>query len=450
MIAQPVYLTHHLKPIGGRIKLRPEDFLVEEQPLYQPSGHGEHIYLFVQKRDLSTLHAARILARHFGVHLSAVGYAGLKDKRAITTQTFSIHTPGKTPEDFPMLTHDRLQILWADLHTNKLRRGHLAGNRFSIRIRGVDMSAPLVAHKALRELERVGVPNRIGEQRFGYMRRNHLVGLAIVKADAQAAIDALLAPRGPHENFPDFQHEGRELYRAGRYADAIAAFSPKSRTERRVLAALARGQGAARALAAIDRPELEFFLTAMQSAVFNAILDQRLREGTLGRLAPGDVACKLDNRAMFAVTDADLVGPDLQSRLDRLEISPTGPMWGPKMMRAAGNTDARELEALAALGLTPAALDAFDARRPNRLIGDRRPLRVPLTYPDVEGGIDEHGPYVRVAFDLPRGSFATEVLREIMKPELAGTPIEEESPDDEDEAENPADPALHQHDTKQQ
>jgi tRNA pseudouridine13 synthase len=411
------YLTASVPGLGGRLRQRPEDFLVEEQPLYQPGGEGEHIYVLVEKRNLSTLMAARVLARHFGVHPSAVGHAGLKDKVAITRQVFSIHTPGKRPEDFPMLTHERMGILWTDLHSNKLRTGHLAGNRFSIRIRGVEMTRALQAGAALRILEREGVPNRIGEQRFGYTLRNHLVGRALILGDHAGVLAALL---GPAEGMPDGQIEARRLYAAGRYEEALHAFLPQSRTERRVLGVLMRGGSAAKAIHAIERTEEEFFLAAFQSAVFNAVLDRRLVEGTLGTLVEGDLAFKHDNRAVFAVETATL-GDELTGRLSRFEISPSGPMWGPGMMRASGAVDQAEVAALTALGVTVEDLDRFGERRSKRLVGTRRPLRVRLTDPDVEGGVDEHGSYVRVAFDLPRGAFATTVLREIMKPELAGS-----------------------------
>src|SRR5689334_18599213 len=102
------YLTAGVPGIGGRIRERPEDFLVDEQPLYQPSGEGEHVYLLVEKRNMSTMHAARVLAAHFKVDQSAVGHAGLKDRVAVTRQVFSVHVPGKKPEDFPMLVHEKM------------------------------------------------------------------------------------------------------------------------------------------------------------------------------------------------------------------------------------------------------------------------------------------------------------------------------------------------------
>jgi tRNA pseudouridine13 synthase len=412
-----MYVTGDLPPLGGWIKERPEDFLVDEQPAYQPSGEGEHLYMFIEKRGLSTLRAARILAQHFGVHERAVGYAGLKDKQAITRQVFSVHIPGKKLEQFPSLQHERMGVLWADYHANKLRPGHLAGNRFSIRVRGVSIRDVIVAQKGLMRLEKTGVPNRFGEQRFGYRLRNHLVGRALLLGDAVAALDALLAPI---EGMADQQQDGRELYVRGEYGAALHAFFKESRTERRVLGELSRGASAGKAVRAIDRSERDFFLTAFQSAVFNAVLDERLRAGTLGTLQQGDLAFKHDSGAVFAV-GSDQVGPELNTRAAAFEVSPSGPLWGAQMMRAGGATGAAELAALEASGVTLDQLGRFAEGHAGRPSGARRPLRIRLTDPEVEAGADEHGPFIRVAFDLPRGGFATTVLRELIKPPAGGS-----------------------------
>lgn len=410
------FATADLPGIGGRIKERPEDFFVDEQPLYQPAGEGEHVYLFIEKRGLSTLRAARIVARHFGVHVSAVGFAGLKDKRAVTRQVFSVHVPGKKPEDFPMLQHEHMGVLWVDLHHNKLRRGHLLGNRFSIKIRGVDMSKAPAALRVLSRLERSGVPNVIGEQRFGYLRRNHLVGRGLILGDHGAVVRAVL---DPDESAADTQAPARRAAAAGEYAEAMELFGKEMRTERRVVGELMRGASPSRAVHAIERSEAEFFLTAFQSAVFNRVLAERMAAGPIGKLMEGDVAFKHDNRACFDVRAEDL-GPELTARLDRIEVSPSGPMWGADMKRAAAGVGVTEEAALAESGVGVEALRAFEVRRRGRLTGERKPLRVPVMDAMVEGGVDEHGHYVRVAFDLPRGAFATSVIREITKVEGRG------------------------------
>jgi tRNA pseudouridine13 synthase len=315
-----------------------------------------------------------------------------------------------------MLQHEHMGVLWVDLHHNKLRRGHLLGNRFSIKIRGVDMSKAPAALRVLSRLERSGVPNVIGEQRFGYLRRNHLVGRGLILGDHGAVLRALL---DPDESAADTQAPARRAAAAGEYAAAMELFGKEMRTERRVVGELMRGASPSRAVHAIERSEAEFFLTAFQSAVFNRVLAGRMASGTMGELMEGDVAFKHDNRACFDVRAEDL-GPELRARLERIEVSPSGPMWGAGMKRAGAGVGAAEEAALAESGVGVEALRAFEERRRGRLTGERKPLRVPVMDAIVEGGVDEHGHYVRVAFDLPRGAFATSVIREITKVEGRG------------------------------
>lgn len=412
------YLTADIPAVGGALKERPEDFLVEEIPAYEPSGSGEHLYLFIQKINMSTMHVVRILADHFQVRRDAVGFAGLKDRMAVTTQLFSIHLPGKSENDFGLFNHPGITILWMDRHANKLRRGHLKGNRFVIRIRKTSASRVVHAHKAIALLARQGVPNRIGVQRFGMTRRNHIVGRALLLRDDQGVLDAML---GPCPEFPSMQPEARALYAEGKYQDAIAALPGAAHTEKRVLAALARGASISKAVHMIEDSDAGFFLTAMQSAIFNTVLDARIASGLHDQLLPGDLAFKHDNGAVFAIHDTMPAEAHaaLAERLARLEISPSGPMWGLEMTRPVGRPLEIELEALAAAGLSEQALLDGPRRARDALSGKRRPLRVPLTMPDVEAGVDEHGDYIKCVFELPRGSFATSALQEIMKTDMA-------------------------------
>jgi len=418
-----VYLTHDIPGVGGVIKQRPEDFFVEELPAYEPCGQGEHIYLFTEKRNLSTMHAVQAVARHFGVRVGDVGFAGLKDKVAVTRQLLSVHTPGRKPADFPAFQHNRIGILWTDLHTNKLRQGHLAGNRFVIRIRNTNVGNVLHAHRALRKLEKLGVPNRIGEQRFGNLMNNHIIGRSLLLRDHQAVADEML---GPNKRYPEIQTEARALYAAGKFEEAWVEFTRNSDTERRVLYALGKGKKVHHAVWAMCAMPMRFYITAFQSAVFNAVLDERLRDEAaggagIGALREGDLAWKHDNGAVFAVDAPTLADPTTTERLDRVEISPSGPMWGDEMMRPAGKTLEAEQGALDATGVSVDALIEFGRKLRDPVPGKRRPLRIPLSMPDVEAGTDEHGHYIKVAFELPAGSFATVVLRELMKPDRVGT-----------------------------
>lgn len=420
------YVTQDIPGIGGRLKERPEDFLVDEIPLYTPCGEGEHIYLTLQKRLLSTYEMVAVVASHFGVRRKDVGYAGLKDKHAVTRQTVSIYAPGKRAEHFPELRHDGLQMLGVAYHANKLRPGHLRGNRFSIRIRGVRPTDAVTAKAVLERLRETGVPNRVGEQRFGLIENNHLVGAAIVRGDWEGAVRELL---GPSERFPQVNAEARRLFAAGKLQEALRAFPYQARVELIVLNALSQGASPARAMNALDDTFIGYYLSAFQSAVFNAVLDERVEAGALGVLEAGDVAMKHVNQAVFSVTPSVLEEPATRERLKSFEISPSGPMWGGGMKRATGATDAREVRALSAAGVTPEMMEPTKSRASSLVDGKRRPLRVPLVDPEVEGGVDEHGAYVRIAFELPRGSFATVVAREIMKPlnpKIAGPPDEPE------------------------
>lgn len=143
------------------VKTAAEDFQVVELPAVVPSGSGEHLWLNVRKRGLSTAAVADWLAAAFAVPETAVGYAGMKDKHAVTEQWFSVHTP-RDADALP--AHPAIEVAAAARHSRKLRRGELAGNRFHIRLRAVAGETWPVALAAARD---GGVPNYFGAQRFG-------------------------------------------------------------------------------------------------------------------------------------------------------------------------------------------------------------------------------------------------------------------------------------------
>jgi len=409
-----VYLTSDIPPLGGTIRQRPEDFIVEEVPLYQPAGEGEHVYLFVQKVNLTTDQLVRIIARHFRVSTRSIGFAGHKDRLAVTRQLISVHLPGRSIDEFGMIDHPRIDVLWADRHTNKLRKGHLRANRFSIRIRDVQATDAPRAARCLKVLESRGVPNRIGIQRFGSRHNNHLVGRELARARPDAAVKALLAPGADD----DPHAEAWNLAAAGAFRQAAEKLPNSFRVERRVLEALGAGDSPAQAWERIAPSDRGFYLSAFQSAVFNLVLERRLADGTFDAALPGDLLCREDGRGLVSVDPDRPVDEQTASQVASFALTPSGPMWGGNMRRASGRVDQLETEALSAFGLVPT--DLIDDARQEMSGGTRRPLRIGLGSPDVEGGIDEHGMYIRCAFDLPRGGFATEVLREIMKRPVDG------------------------------
>ncbi len=154
-------------PAGsGSLRLTPEDFQVVEDLGLEPSGSGEHVLLKIRKRNLNTVEVAGHVARLAGVRRRDVGYAGLKDRVAVTTQTFSVHLPGKTDPDWTALEGDNLKVIDAVRHHRKLRRGTLLGNRFRLRIPDFRGDAGLLAER-LEQLAAGGAPNYFGSQRFG-------------------------------------------------------------------------------------------------------------------------------------------------------------------------------------------------------------------------------------------------------------------------------------------
>ncbi|MFM9957871.1 MAG: tRNA pseudouridine(13) synthase TruD [Phycisphaerales bacterium] len=410
-LAHVPFITAEVPAIGGRIKERPEDFLVEELPLYDPSGQGEHIYLLIEKKDLSTTQALQLIADHFAVDDRAIGYAGLKDRRAVTRQVVSIHVPGKKPEDFPSLRHEKLQVLWADLHTNKLRTGHLKGNRFSIKVRGVRATDALHADKALRILEKQGVPNFFGEQRFGNRLHNHRMGRELLLGNEQGVLDTLL---GPDPAYPEFNQQARACYKKGQFDQAIQHFTREQHTERQACKALRKGLSPRKAVELIHFRQRQFWVNAFQSHLFNQVLAWRIENNLLHTLIEGDLAFRHIGGAVFRIDAEELKKDELPGRLTSLEISPSGPIWGHRMTEAAGQQGEVERRVLESSGVGIPNIEKFH-RRYGFASGGRRPLRVPLRDPLVEGGSDEHGEYVRCAFDLPSGAYATLVMREVMK-----------------------------------
>ncbi|QDU70248.1 tRNA pseudouridine(13) synthase TruD [Mucisphaera calidilacus] len=423
-------LTDDHPGIGGVIKERPEDFIVEEQPLYEPAGEGEHLYLYIEKRKLTTADAVRRIAKAFRVGRRDVGYAGLKDKHALTRQLVSVYLPGRTAEqeneylervDMP----PRLRVVWHDRHANKLRRGHHAGNRFIIRVRRVKPTDVIHANAILQQLEQRGAPNYLGQQRFGYRDNAHLIGAALLQQRYQDLLDTLLGKPLPIEN--ENLQAARRAYDQGDYDTALEHCPRSLRHDRQALEALRQGKTAEQTVQTIDMTQRQLYISALQGAAFNAVLDSRIRENRFDRLVPGDLAWKHDNGSVFAV---DKQTADTENapggRIHSHLVSPSGPMWGPRMIKPEGDILNRELLALEQLGVGERDLEAAGK---HDVGGGRRALRVFAQELQIESGADEHGPYIETSFTLPRGAFATMILREVMKNDVPDASLERLRPD---------------------
>jgi tRNA pseudouridine13 synthase len=331
------------------IKQRPEDFVVEEVPLYPPSGTGEHVFVTFEKRGQNTLDAVRTIAQALGANPRDAGVAGMKDRHAVTTQTISLLTPrGKKSDELAAaaraLSLEGIRVLDATPHGNKLKTGHLAGNRFTIVVRGVPREALTDAMERLRRVGDTGVPNAFGEQRFGR------------------------------------DHDNAERAKAWLRGDAMPPRDPKKK---------------------------RLLFSALQSSVFNAVLDRRVSEGTWTTPLLGDVLKKTDSGGLFLCEDATVDG----ERALRGEVVPTGPIFGPKMVRAQGGVGELELEVMEPM-LTGLALQQATGLGE----GTRRPLVLNVQELEVEEILPNNGEEAgscRVYFVIPKGAYATIVLRQV-------------------------------------
>ena len=399
---QVPWLTHALPGIGGVLKSVPEDFEVIEIPLYEPCGTGSHTYIRFRKRGIPTPVAVNRLAKGLGVHPKEVGVAGLKDAQAVTEQTVSIEH--LDPRRVELFRDSAIEILQVSKHGNKLKTGHLKGNRFRIKVRQVHADALPRARAICEILLQRGVPNFFGEQRFGARGDSGRLGAALLAGDPKQFLDLYLG--GPIATDPPECLRARQAYDSGNLEEALSLWPRHMRDPRVALSTLLK-RPAAKAVDAVDKRMRRLFVSAFQSELFNAILARRIQE--IDRVQVGDLAQKTDTGGVFLVEDEAAEQP----RAAAFAISPTGPIVGERCRMAAGVPGAIETEVLASYGIQdPTALKRAGSVD---LPGGRRALRYPAAELSVDSGSDEQGPYIEVSFIAPSGCYATVLLGEIMK-----------------------------------
>lgn len=412
------FLTADLPGVGGVIKARPEDFFVEELPAYEAGGSGTHTYALIEKKGLGTREALDRLARALNIARRDIGVAGLKDAHAVARQWISIeHVP---PPRLEQLSVPGVRIVRTSRHTNKLKPGHLRGNRFVIRLRRLALpldEATRTAGAVLAVLSRRGVPNYFGPQRFGSHQDNHLLGRAIAHNDAEGFVDSLLGRPQESMDSPAVL-EARSLYEQGRYEEAFKAWPGPFTEQRRALRAIITGKGKKkRAFFTVDKHLKGLFISAYQSDVFNRVLAARMPD--IDKLLLGDMAYKHANGACFRVEQPEAEQP----RCDSFEISPTGPLLGQRTTRLTGPAGEIENPILAAENLGDSE---FGQMKRLGARGGRRPLRFQPRDASLTSGQDDLGPYLELRFELEAGCYATTLIAEITKDRTAQAPELEE------------------------
>ncbi len=280
-------LTSDLPGISGRIKTSPTSFEVEEIAAYEPSGEGDHVFLWIEKVGLSAEQLLQHLSRTLDVAQRDIGMAGLKDRNAITRQWVSV--PKGCESKLKQVNGERVKVLKTSRHGNKLRTGHLRGNRFRITVEGTNTDDLIRAEQIRDRLRSLGVPNYYGEQRFGHDDETLRLGLALLKGESSE----------------------RDI--------------PIKR--RRFLTRLA--------------------ISAAQSSLFNQVLAERLNDGLLPTVLAGDVLQVCASGGVFVCEDPVVD----QARFDQREVVTTGPMFGAKMKAPMHVALAREQRVLEGSGI---------------------------------------------------------------------------------------------------
>jgi tRNA pseudouridine13 synthase len=259
----------------------------------------------------------------------------------------------------------------------------------------------------LDELQRRGMPNYFGEQRFGRRGDNHKLGGALIRGRPEELLALLLGSPDPSiDDAPMLK--ARRSFSEGRFEDAMRQWPRHGGMERRVLARLIKTGKPGAAVKAIDQRLRRLWVSALQSEIFNDVLARRITGDAIDRVQVGDLAMKHENGAVFRIEDPAIEQP----RCDAFEISPTGPIVGHRMTLPEGEELKLEESALKSHGLT---LGHFRQEGRNQSPGARRSFRVQPKDVNLAAGVDEHGAHITVAFSLPAGSYATVLLRELMK-----------------------------------
>ena len=323
------------------IRTSNEDFLVTEIPAFEPDGEGEHWYIKIRKNGENSDWVAKQLAQFFKVTSKEIGYAGKKDRHAITEQWFSVCLPGVKTISMQAFNSASIEVLEVQKHSRKLRTGALKGNKFSLHLR--DVSDDIEFARRLAMIEK-GVPNYFGEQRFGIAGGNLSRGISLLK-----------------EEFKERNRNKKGLY-----------------------------------------------ISAVRSWFFNHLLSARIQEQLWSKIMTGDVLMLNGTKSHFVADDIEA----LTLRMDDLDLHLTGPLCG--RGRPLVTETAQQWEN----ALLAPHSEIIERLEYTGLSQDRRSIR--LLAGNLQSVCIQPGVW-QVSFELPPGSFATSVLRELCDYRDAGS-----------------------------
>jgi tRNA pseudouridine13 synthase len=362
-----------------------EHFIVTEEAAYLPVGTGEHLYVDIEKENLTTDMLAEALAKCCGKSPRDVGYAGRKDRHAITHQWFSIHF-GKEEALSGLTAHlpasSRVKIHAVSRHSNKIRLGHLAGNHFSLGI----AHAPSDLAERLAHIGTHGIENYYGPQRFGIAGASLIIAQAWGSGQYEKAVERMVDPHGSWA----WGQPVPEGFRHG--------------PEGRVVGALRHGASAEKALRSAGDVLTKLIASTAQSAIFNAIVTARKNNGVLHTLRVGDIGCTSFG-APFLLKAEELA--ETNARVKLLQAFTTAPMPGQQRLVPAPEIEAEERAWSAD---THMDWSWFNKDGVFASPGERRPCLIAFrTLPTMVQESDR----TVLSFALPAGAYATTVLEQL-------------------------------------
>lgn len=351
------YLSH--SPIDFYFRQSPRDFVVDEIPLYPFSGEGEHLVLHVRKKNLSTWQMIDIFSNHLGIKGRDIGYAGLKDKNAQTKQYISL--PRKFESVLENFEHEGIKILDKTYHNNKIRVGHLKGNRFFIRLKKVNPTAAVKIQEALKMIKQYGMPNYFGFQRFGLDGENYKKGEAILAGS--------------------LKERNKKL--AQFYVNAYQSYLFNGWLARRIqISKLVESFDTEQLSGHINLPLEELKIMKAQKHPF--------------KLIHGDVMMHYPYGKIFHYESDEEV-----ERFNKRDISFTGLLSGKRATRSVGLAETIERD-------YDAITSGIDGAR-----------RYGWIFPEeIEGEYKENDAWFELHFTLPKGCYATVLIEEIAKREI--------------------------------
>lgn len=407
--------------VGGTLKSAPEDFVVEEVSSdLVPAPDGRFTVARVRVREWETNRLVRQFARSLHMSRRRIGFAGTKDKRALTTQLFSFE--GIPPETVRGLRIKDVEVLETFTCGRGLEIGDLVGNAFRVVVRGLGLPEGAAAKAVQETTEQLtafrGFPNFFGLQRFGSVRPvTHEVGRHLVRGEFREAVETYVANPIPGED-PESYDVREALAESGDVKEALRAYPRAYTFEKAILNELsAHPEDYVGALRALPLNLLIMFVHAYQSFLYNRMLSERMRRGLpIHEPAEGDLVLPADRRGLpdrertVEVTPDNLLRVAARCREGKAWVSAI--LFGSETPFAGGEMGEIERAVVAAEGLKPQDFIIPEIPRISSR-GTRREILAPIRSLDAQ----VEGDVLRVSVELTRGAYATCLLREYMKNE---------------------------------